>query len=270
MHMVDHALASVLEAGMSRHNANFIAKASELTPGRGWGAAPFAGGWAICHGAGSPISKATGVGVSEVASAEVLDAVEAFYRDRELPVRLEVCPLAQDPLAQLMVQRRYVFEAFIATHWREVEPAHSEASPGVTIEAVTETTLPEFAQAMHDGFNEGRPPLPVFIGMPETGFVTPGQSSFLARLDGKPAGGAAMAIVPTARGPLACFFGGATVPACRRRGVQSALLRARLAAAAERGCALAVIQCRPGTASERNIARSGFSAAYTKAVLAAP
>jgi hypothetical protein len=46
--------------------------------------------------------------------------------------------------------------------------------------------------------------------------------------------------------------------------VQTALLRARMAAAAEAGCEYAVVVTRGGTTSQRNVDRLGFRVAYSK------
>jgi ribosomal protein S18 acetylase RimI-like enzyme len=50
---------------------------------------------------------------------------------------------------------------------------------------------------------------------------------------------------------VAQLVGAATAPAHRRRGVQSALLRARLADAAEAGCDIAVVTTAPGSSHSR-------------------
>ena len=61
--------------------------------------------------------------------------------------------------------------------------------------------------------------------------------------------------------------GAATAPAHRRRGVQTALLSARLADAAAAGCDVAVITTQPGSKSQQNAQRRGFDLLYTRAVL---
>ena len=60
------------------------------------------------------------------------------------------------------------------------------------------------------------------------------------------------------------MFGAGTLPAFRRRGIQTALLRTRMKAAAEAGCELAVVVTRGGTISERNCVRLEFRIAYSK------
>ncbi len=65
---------------------------------------------------------------------------------------------------------------------------------------------------------------------------------------------------------LAQLTGAATRPAHRRRGVQSALLAARLREAAEWGCDLAVVTVLPGSKSQQNAQRRGFELLYTRAI----
>ena len=56
-------------------------------------------------------------------------------------------------------------------------------------------------------------------------------------------------------------------PDHRRRGIQTALLSARLAAAAAAGCDIAVITTQPGSRSQQNAQRQGFDLLYTRAIL---
>ena len=66
---------------------------------------------------------------------------------------------------------------------------------------------------------------------------------------------------------VAQLTGAATVPSARRRGVQAALLAARLDDAAAAGCDLAVVTTAPGSTSQKNVQRRGFQLMYTRAVL---
>jgi GNAT superfamily N-acetyltransferase len=63
---------------------------------------------------------------------------------------------------------------------------------------------------------------------------------------------------------VALCFGDATPPQFRRRGVQSALIAARLAAGAAAGCPLGMAVTLPGSASQRNYERQGFHVVYTR------
>jgi ribosomal protein S18 acetylase RimI-like enzyme len=66
---------------------------------------------------------------------------------------------------------------------------------------------------------------------------------------------------------LAQMSGASTLPAHRRRGVQSTLLRARLSDAARAGCDLAITCTEPASKSQENMQRAGFELLYARAVL---
>jgi hypothetical protein len=66
---------------------------------------------------------------------------------------------------------------------------------------------------------------------------------------------------------IAQFAGAATVPAHRRRGIQNALLSARLVDSVTEGCDLAVIVTQPGSKSHEDAQRRGFHLLYTRVVL---
>ena len=93
--------------------------------------------------------------------------------------------------------------------------------------------------------------------------VAAGVRRYVALRDGVLAGGAS---VRMAQG-VAQLTGAATVSAHRRRGVQTALLSARLADAAAAGCDIAVITTQPGSKSQQNAQRRGFDLLYTRAIL---
>jgi predicted GNAT family acetyltransferase len=61
--------------------------------------------------------------------------------------------------------------------------------------------------------------------------------------------------------------GAGTLADYRGRGLQTALLRARMQAAVEAGCDFAVVVTQGGTTSQRNAERLGFRVAYSKATV---
>ena len=97
----------------------------------------------------------------------------------------------------------------------------------------------------------------------ERDLAAAGVIRYVAVRDGAFAGGAGLRLADG----IAQFAGAATAPAHRRRGIQSALLSARLADAAEAGCTIAVITTQPGSTSQQNAQRRGFDLLYTRAVL---
>jgi GNAT superfamily N-acetyltransferase len=86
-----------------------------------------------------------------------------------------------------------------------------------------------------------------------------GTRLFLAWRNGRPVGGGAL----ETHDGVAALMAAGTLPAFRNQGIHTALLRARLLAAAEAGCDLAMVHTRPGAASQRNVLRAGFQWVYT-------
>ena len=94
----------------------------------------------------------------------------------------------------------------------------------------------------------------------------PGFRRYAAFVDGRMAGFASMRL----DSGLAQLCGAATLPAFRRRGIQTAFLRRRLADALAEGCDLALVTTQPGSKSQQNSGQQGFALLYSRAVLVKP
>ena len=97
-------------------------------------------------------------------------------------------------------------------------------------------------------------------------FVADSFERYLARRGGHEAGAASLRL----QEGVAQLTGAATLPAHRRKGVQTALLRYRLREAARRGCDVAVVTTQPGSKSTENVQRFGFSILYVRAIMVRP
>ena len=86
---------------------------------------------------------------------------------------------------------------------------------------------------------------------------------YLARIGDQAVGGACLRLSEG----VAQLAGAATLPAFRRRGVQTAMLNARLRDALEAGCDIAVVTTQPGSKSQENVRRREFALLYTRAIL---
>jgi len=89
-----------------------------------------------------------------------------------------------------------------------------------------------------------------------------GARRYVATVDGAPAAAAALLL---ARG-IAYLANASTLQAFRRRGCQGALIRRRLADAAEAGYGRACVLTTWGSQSHHNLAAAGFRAAFNKVV----
>ena len=88
---------------------------------------------------------------------------------------------------------------------------------------------------------------------------------FVAEIDGQTVACGAGLLIP--EHGIVALFGAGTLPEFRRRGLQTALFRTRMEAAAKAGCEYAVVVTQGGTTSQRNAERLGFRVAYSKATL---
>jgi GNAT superfamily N-acetyltransferase len=236
-----------------------------LRPESGAAVEQIAGGFAIYCGANSPPTQAVGMGLGGPVSEEEFEQLENFYRSRSEPVRVETCPLADASLIGHFGKRGYRVTEFSNVMALPLDDGHDAENregrtPDVAIEKVGHGQIDLWTLTVSQGFAEKGPVVPEIVEVMKLFALSPGVECYLARVDGKVAGGATLAI----RDGVAGLFGASTLPAFRKRGVQTALLHARLKRAAEAGCDLAVCLAQPGSTSQRNIVRQGFTVLYTR------
>jgi hypothetical protein len=221
-----------------------------------------AGGFAVYCGKNSPITQAVGMGLDGPVGASEFDALEEFYSGRDEAVRVETCPLADPTFVELLGQRGYRVTEFSNVMARPVteDEMAPEPPPGVTIEKIGKDQVDLWTQTVSEGFADTFPVSQELLDTMKMFAFAPKTELYLARLDGKPAGGGTLAL----HDGVAGLFGASTLPVARRRGVQAALLQRRLARAAQAGSDLAVSLAQPGSTSQRNIVRQGFRVLYTR------
>jgi GNAT superfamily N-acetyltransferase len=224
-----------------------------------------AGGFAVYCGANSPITQAVGLGLEGVVSEEEFERLEQFYRERGEPVRVETCPLADATLMEHYGKRKYRVTEFSNVMARPVcegdyPMTRVDPPAGIAIESVGKEQIDLWTLTVAQGFSENFPVAREILDVMRMFAHGPSVECYLARVGGAIAGGATLAI----RDGVAGLFGASTLPAFRNRGVQTALLQARLQRAAEARCDLAVCLAQPGSASQRNVMRQDFSVLYTR------
>jgi len=265
MMLVDTSLARRLELSDALSNVGCV----ETQQGSGTAAVlRIAGGYATYAGPMSPNNRAVGLGLSGPVSAEELDQVEAFFGAHEAPPGVDVCPLADPSLVELLGQRGYRLRDFYDVCIRPLRREDASFTPpaGMRVRAITPDEATLWAETVSRGFmgQEELTPEDVEIGL--SIYRNPATTCFLAWLDGEPAGAGAL----ECHEGVAYLMGTSCRMAWRGRGVQAALLHARVAEAVARGCELAMTQATPGTGSRRNVERAGFRLAYTKPTLSRP
>jgi len=264
MQFVDRALAIRLEAAEDLGQLRYAEAAARTYPEANITSEEIAGGHMVFDRVGSPIGRAISLGLRSPVTVAEIDRIEQFYFARGADAQLEVTPLADESLFQLVRQRPYRLaelnnvlartlpprETFSASasgfEIRRAQPNEAERCVEITAEAFGNEFPPEMAQFVAPMFSSSDL-LYVAVADDELAGVGTG----LISLEHK----------------MVALFGAATRLKFRGRGLQTALLAARLNAAVEAGCTLAVIVTRGGTSSQRNAERLGFTLAYTKAVM---
>jgi ribosomal protein S18 acetylase RimI-like enzyme len=245
---------------------NYAKLYQKMRPEIGAAVEPICGGHMIFAGLNSPIGRTVGMGFDGSASAEDLDRMEEFYRSHGAPSQIDVCPFTDPPLLEMLKQRGYTMAELNNVLYRRLDGKCEMPVPeGVNIRAARTEEPDRMAEIIvRSFFPEGNAP-EGFAALIAPMYRLEGALSFVAEIGGEIAACGCGLVIP--EHGIVAFFGAATLPEYRRRGLQSALHCARLNAAAEAGCEYAVVVTQGGTTSQRNAERLGFRVAYSKATL---
>jgi GNAT superfamily N-acetyltransferase len=236
---------------------------------------PFAGGVMARGLRGAWFNCAQGAGLSGPVEGAEVDGLIAFYEERGIEPRVEVCPFADQTLIDGLAARGFVLRRFEMTFYRSISRVEAIASPypapdGVTMAVVDPgdaRAAEEFARVSLSGFlPEGVEPTPELLEASKRVVTHPRSIAVRAMVGGRCVGAGAMEML----GDLATLYGVSVVPDMRRRGIQLAMMAWRLREAARRGAVIVTIGSLPGASTESNAMRMGFRVAYTKAVMVRP
>jgi GNAT superfamily N-acetyltransferase len=238
----------------------------EIRPEMGAAFEPICGGHMMFAGVNSPIGHAAGMGFDGPVRAADLDRLEAFYRSHGAPAQLDICPLTDPSLLELVKARGYSIAELNNVLFRPTEREPEVRVPeGVCIGRGSADEAGLFSDIVSRSFFEQGDAPEGFAEMLAPLFRFPGSLTFVASVDENPVAAAAGRIIPEHR--VFALFGAGTLPEFRGRGIQTALLQTRMKAAAEAGCELIVVVTQGGSISERNCMRLGFRIAYSKATV---
>jgi ribosomal protein S18 acetylase RimI-like enzyme len=263
MQFVDKAFARRLEAVEEMPQVFYARLFQKQRPEIGAAEEEICGGHMIFAGLGSPIGRAVGMGLDQPFTAQDLDRIEQFYRSHKAPSQLDVCPLHDPELFELLKERGYAIAELNNVLYRPLTPdeelpappPHCEIRRGSIDEADASASILDRAF-----FPNGAPK--EFAGLLTPLYQMDNALTFVAMADGTMVACGAGMVIPEHR--VFGLFGAGTMPEFRGRGLQTALLRTRMAAAAQAGCEYAVIVTNGGSTSQRNAERLGFRVAYSK------
>jgi GNAT superfamily N-acetyltransferase len=266
MHFADLALARRLETTDALAGVEFARSWSQQNNFEGDVFLPVAGGHAGFGGVDSPLTQVFGLGLNGPVTEADMEAMEGFYRAHQAPINIETCPLADPSLLTLLNARGYRPIEYSSVLVRELTSDDSRAWPNpmdstnkVRVRRPADDEAESYSLLVMKGFFENEIP-PGLLDIFKSVFAAAGAYFFMAEVDGIAAGGGMMSI----HQGVASFGGAGTLPEYRNRGVQRALLLARIALAVEMGCDLAMVATAPGSGSQRNVERLGFRIVYTR------
>ncbi|MBA3533804.1 MAG: GNAT family N-acetyltransferase [Ardenticatenales bacterium] len=262
MLFMDVTLARRLEQNEALGIADYPRLLKELYPDTDAAWQEIAGGCAVRTGQAFPINRAVGLGMNGPITAAEIERVEHFYFHAALAAEVELCPLADASLMGQLGERGYRVVRFFNIQVRDLLSGDALPALDPAIE-ITESDDEGLWLQASTGLTAKPAQLDISYALGTITFHRPGVRRFLAWMAGVPVGSGALLI----RDGLAHLFSASTLPNFRRRGVQQALLSARLVAAREAGGDIATVMTVPGNASQRNVQRAGFAIAYTKAIL---
>ena len=226
----------------------------------GGGVASFVGARAV--------SYAVGLGLDRKVEPDDIARVVDFYRSRGAVPRVDVCPLADDSLLSALRAHNFHLHGFInvlvrpLTAQEVIEPI----PPHIVVREARPDEADLWTEVADECFSDGSPITEEGRQLGLMLFHGATAISYLVEVDGQIAAEGAM----FTHGSYAALTSAGVRAPFRRRGIHSALIRARLKKAQELGCTVAALYALPGNdQSNRNALRLGFQVAYTKVIMKA-
>jgi GNAT superfamily N-acetyltransferase len=230
---------------------------------------------ALIGGRDAPYNKLIALGFDDGLDEAGLEAAEREHDRRGAALRVELATLADPLVAAALTARGYRligFENVLGILLTDISRREA-TTRDVDVQPVQSGAAGEWLETLLAGFAvpdrfDGPPPTESFTSdtMREVladWLLVPSVRLYAARRGGELAGAGSLRIVDG----IAMMSGTATRQQHRRRGVQTALLRARLEDARHAGCDIAVVTTEPASKSQENIQRAGFSLLYSRAIL---
>ena len=266
--------STALAQRIERAETGLIAAGTEAANGRGnqGFVLSIAGGAACFAGDNSPFNKVVGLGFGGTPADAELAKIETAFAARGSATQVELAHLADPEIAATLTGRGYQLVSFENVLGRPLTDSLERITPpGVDVRLSDDGEFQTWLNVVVEGFanpdTQGVASHEEFprdvLADATRDMAAAGAARYVALADGVVAGAASVRFADG----IAQLTGAATAPVHRRRGVQTALLAARLADAAAAGCDIAVVTTAPGSKSQENVQRRGFDLLYTRAIL---
>jgi len=213
------------------------------------------GGVAICMGK-NYLNTAVGIGISDAVTAGDIDQLEAFFQSHQTPVQIETCAFTDKSLLDQLNQRGYHVADFTTAYTHDLQDIPTTTSE-IIVTPIDDSQRDLWVRTVIDIASDDHS---TDTRLAQAVTHRDKTVCFLATLEDVPVGASALSL----RDEVAIFYFTATRQAYRNRGVQTAMIQARLAYAKSQGCEMVFATTNPGVQSMRNLMRAGFRVAYTR------
>lgn len=266
-------LAKRIETVQAHNQIDYAHAHQAMKPDSTHSAIHIGSGAALYAGAHSPLTQSFGLGlegeIGDTVLEKQLDTLEEFFFSRGAAVYIEVANLAAMNLTLLLGKRHYSvleYSHVLGFDLSKLSPTASTLQPyrleESQIDAAADTIAAGF---LEQNVGEGEIP-PDFRELFVVSFRTEGSSAFAVTIDGEIAGAGGITIL----NGIAMLSGASTQLKYRGKGVQQALIQARLQFARELGCDIAVVSTAPGTVSQSNMQKMNFDILYARTKFTKP
>lgn len=262
MTFADQKLAQRLEKANALEGVEYARAHAKRFPYIGSTSIQIMGGHAIFAGANSPLTQAFGLGLNGTVTKAELDELEEFNKFHDAPTNIEMCPLVDPGLLEMLTRRGYKILEYSNVLFHELKEI-PELRTDVSVRIPNNYEDDLWARVVSLGFIPVEEPEPMMLEITVTMFHSESSVPFLVEIDNQPAGGGGLFM----SNGIADCYGHATLMNFRGRGAQTALIQASLAHAKKNNCELVMATTMPGTSSQRNFERQGFRVAYTRTKL---
>ena len=257
---LDKAALYELERAEAENHRLFVEACRELYPNEVVSVEENDSGLMAFTGVDSPLSQSMALGFKGPVDAHCVKKIEAFYRQFDCPANIEVANVADASLTEQLVAHDFKVTEYSHVLVQELREAFtSPVIDGVVVRCMEKGEEETVARVLSEGFigAPDSPHLPLF-----NGFVRQKNASVHVAVIQETIVAAAGLFM---HGNIALIGVATTLPAYRGRGLQKALITARLNWAIAQGCNRAMVVTEPATISQKNVQKMGFSIAYARA-----
>jgi GNAT superfamily N-acetyltransferase len=222
-------------------------------------------------GEDSPFTQGLGLGTFEAVNDETLKQIEAFFFDRDCDVNLEISPLCIEKVEKSnisshpLLSRGYFPILQTSIMYRPIQKdlkiKGNTEKANLSIRKILPNEVRDWLKISMTGYSIDDDEMEeILFDVTEVVSSRDDSHCFYAEIKQKPVATGSLYI----HKGIALLNGACTLPKYRKKGIQLALLEARLNYAVSQGCDLAMTREPPDSPVLENLEKQGFRIAYAR------